>query len=1050
MPSAPIPSNEPARLDALARLEILDTPSEAGFDRIARLAARLLEAPIAAISLVDREREWFKACVGTDTRQADRAIAFCAHTILHDEMLVVEDARQDPRFADNPQVTEQGVRFYAGAPLRTSDGVNIGALCVKDVRPRGLDDDGRAVLEELGRIVVDEMELRLEGEHHRRTKALLSSVLDSSFDGVLAFRSVRDDAGEITDFEFRLVNRTAAAVLDRDPETLRGRRLRTELSGAGVDTLFARGVDVVETGQPASYEQCCEEGPEKRWYQIAAVPLGDGFAVTFADITARRRAESERQRLFALSLDLLFIADRFGRFRQLNPVWESTLGISVEALLEQPLLDRVHPDDTHIARIAAVRLARGESVADLELRYRCGDGSYRWLVCSAVAENGLIYGVARDISRRKEEERLLRKAKDQAEAATRAKGEFLANMSHEIRTPMNAILGMTDIVLDSTLTVDQRDCLQLVRSSAESLLTVLNDVLDFSKIEAGKLELETVPFQLEHLLGDTLHVLSIAATIKDLEVVCDIGPDVPLYLAGDAGRLRQVFVNLVGNAIKFTAAGEVSVQVRLVSCDGSDARLRFSVADTGVGIAPEKQAVIFHEFVQADGSTTRQHGGTGLGLAISTRLVHLMGGEMQLRSTPGRGSVFSFEIPLRVRPDADHARPMPAFGALRVLAVDDNATNLDLLRRLLGHWGIEASFALGAEAALEAVYNEDPFDLVLLDGHMPGMDGYTLAEEIRKQPGYADTVLIMLTSGASLASSGDRDIAAQIRKPIRSSELLDTMVAALDRKEDPMDDKQASVAEPTSECVPQPLSVLLVEDNHVNQRLAIRLLERRGHEVRLCENGADAVTLTQQERFDVVLMDVQMPVMGGLEATMRIRAAETQTGRATRIIAMTAHAMSGDRQRCLDAGMDDYLSKPINPDELYERVELTLAAEPATEETPADACVNRSELLDRVCGATDILADLIGLFDVESHRLEQRMLDAAAGADADGLASAAHALKGSAGNMAGHRVHAVAAHLERIGRSGDLSLAEDALATLTKELGQMRAELETMQGEVRA
>ena len=537
-------------------------------------------------------------------------------------------------------------------------------------------------------------------------------------------------------------------------------------------------------------------------------------------------------------------------------------------------------------------------------------------------------------------ERDLRSAKDRAEDATHAKSQFLANMSHEIRTPMNGVLGAAELLGDTRLAAGQREYLQMITQSAENLLHLINDILDFSKIEAGRLELEDVAFDLRDELADALHTLAGRATDKGLELACHVALDVPDAIRGDPHRLRQVIINLVGNAIRFTNKGEVVVDAAVVTPGERQVRLRLAVTDTGPGVPPDKQKLIFEAFSQADTSFTRRFGGTGLGLTIASELVQLMGGQLELDSEVGKGSTFHFTAPFAVAEGAPHKAPaQSSLHGLPVLVVDDNDTNRRILEEMLRGWGMAPQTADGGAKALAALKNAAsvgrPFRLVLLDMMMPDMDGFTVADQIDRDKELGEPALIMLSSAHKDESGRRGEASAAIRfilKPVRQSDLLEAIFAALGVT---AESEPLPPPEPAAER--SALRVLVAEDNAVNQRLAQRLLERRGHHVVIVGDGAQAIEALEHGTFDVVLMDVQMPGVDGFQATAAIREKEKRTGEHMPIVAMTAHAMRGDRERCLAAGMDSYVSKPLRADDFYAAVEGTLSSSHATPREQGEA-----------------------------------------------------------------------------------------------------------------
>jgi PAS domain S-box-containing protein len=1142
---APLPKNETARLDVLRRYAILDTFPEQEFDDLARLAALICGAPIALVSLVDDDRQWFKSKIGLDDEQTSRDVSFCAHAILQTDVMVVPDALNDKRFRNNALVTgDPGIRFYAGAPLITEQGFSLGTLCVMDRVPRDLTAAQIDALKSLGRLVVAQMELR---------------------------RSVSDLSSAIRD---------------------------------------------------------------------------------------RRRRENEIDQLFNLSLDMLCIAGFDGYFKRINPAWEMTLGRSASELLAKPYFEFVHPDDLAGTLDEARKIDQGGQSVSFENRFRCADGSYKWLLWNATpsADQELIFAVARDITLRKQAERRLstgyavsrvlaeaesltaaspmilmaicegldwevgvlwrldetanlmrcvsawhdpqmnfpkfiaatrslsyalgvglpgrvwevrqpiwqpdlptdntfprtpiareeglhssfgfpirtgdnvtgvveffgrsiRKsesdllemfdsigsqigqfierrhaenelklyadyleaarhaqaedaarlaqlvkelevAKLKAEDATRAKSEFLANMSHEIRTPMNAIVGMTDMALETKMSPEQRDYLQTVKGSAGSLLGLIDDILDFSKVEARKEQLDRVEFLLRDTIEETLKSLALRAQQKEIELASHFPQEVPDILIGDPDRLRRIVVNLVGNAIKFTDRGEVVLHVKLESRAQDEALLHFSVTDTGIGIPAEQQQRIFEAFAQADASTTRKYGGTGLGLAISAQLCELMGGLMWVESEVGRGSTFHFTarfaLPQRMGDNAIEFAAPVKLRDLPVLVVDDNRTNRQILEEMIGNWRMKPVVAENGREALEllkrACTDGNPFRLVLLDAHMPELDGFEVAARIKQDPRLRAAAVILLTS-AGLSADATRaktvGAAAAVTKPVKQSELWDAIVNALHL---PVNrPARAKAAVQRGRMARQKLRVLVAEDNPVNQDLAMHLLQRRGHSVILAENGRQALAAVERHKFDLVLMDVQMPEMGGLEATAMIREKEKTTGSHVPIIAMTAHAMQGDRQRCLDAGMDGYLSKPLDPKTFLRTVEESVVSsssrKSAAEKEPASGGaqgLDAKALLTRFSGNKKLLRTIVGTFREDCPKMMARIRTALSAHDAAALADGSHALKGSVGNFGYSPALETAREMEKNARQGKLEGAWELYATLEDEIASLLPALQAI------
>ena len=830
---------------------------------------------------------------------------------------------------------------------------------------------------------------------------------------------------------------------------------------------LARATGFAETLETAHGQTLDEDSPVAEVRQLVdalnrtSVRLHEGQSALAA-------SESRNRAIAQASLDSIVTIDEHRAIIEFNPAAERTFGIPARDAIGRRAVTLLFPE--------RIRDAQTQALLDLLANTRDGTlaqrteaiavrrtehGSVEFpaeVALVAVTSGGrqLITAYVRDIGERKAAEAAMRQARDVAEATSRSKSDFLANMSHEIRTPMNAIIGMTDLTLDTRLDDEQREYLNLVKTSANSLLGIINDILDFSKIEAGKLDFEHIDFSLRDCVGLAVRTLQQRADEKALRLTAQVAPSVPDNLVGDPHRLRQVLINLIANGIKFTDRGEVRVLVE----PGADAangnprqiELAFSVVDTGVGIPAEKQSLIFEAFSQADTSTTRRYGGTGLGLTISAQLVQAMGGRIGVASTPGAGSTFRFTA----RFDAGHATPVldeqAHLEGLPVLVAVDHPGERAMLDELLGQWRMKPVTVSDAGSALReksrASAEGRPFKVVVISTQLPDIEGFDLAEAILSVA--TPPPCIVMLAGEGRRGDGARcremGISAYLPMPIMASDLLNAILLSVVPIEDAgtASDRSPLITRHSLREQKRQLRILLAEDNVVNQTLALRLLGKLGHQADVAGNGQEALDLHARNRYDLVLMDVQMPILGGFEATARIREREAGGVPRTPIVAMTAHAMKGDRERCLAAGMDGYLSKPVHaPDLVDVLIQHTGRGDPAppppSEPTTISGPVfERQKVLFNLGGDEQLLEQLIGMYIEDEPRLFAEIEAAVIEGDAEALHNAAHALKGAVSNFYAGRAQASALQLERIGREKRMTDAPDALETLRTELAALR------------
>jgi PAS domain S-box-containing protein len=807
-----------------------------------------------------------------------------------------------------------------------------------------------------------------------------------------------------------------------------------------------------------------------------------GVSAIARDITGSKRAEELlRQQAAAMkaSLDGIAILNQDGELVYLNEAHAKIYGYDDPAELIGESWE-VHYDEEEVRKfkqgIMPVLAERGRWRGEVRGKRRDGSTYPQEISLTRIEGGGLVY-VVRDITGRKLIEAELAEARDAALEAVRLKAEFLANMSHEIRTPMNGIIGMAGLLLDTELTAMQREFAETIWASAETLLTLINDILDFSKIEAGKVRFETIDFDLGRVAEDTFELIAQQAQAKGIELASLIYSDVPVQLRGDPGRLRQVLTNLVSNAVKFTERGEVILRVTKQSETDTHVTVRFAVSDTGIGISEAKQRRLFQAFTQADGSTTRKYGGTGLGLTISKQLVEYMGGEIGVESTPGKGSTFWFTARFEKQQGRNVAAPPAQSGlnGVRVLIVDDNETNRKIIHHQVTSWGMRNDGAGSGAEALMILRREaaagDPYDVAILDMQMPEMDGLALAHTIKSEPAIAGTRLVMLTSLAHPSDPGltrEARIAAHLTKPIKQSQLFDCLQAVISGEAGAAPAPESSkdlvrgsapplsgLAELSPEGGSKPVRILVAEDKVMNQKVVLYQLQKLGYAANAVANGREVLEALEETGYDIVLMDCQMPDMDGYEATAEIRRREGPTKRTT-ILAMTAHALEGDREKCLAAGMDDYISKPVKLEDLkvvLERWTADAIRERESVDAGSRAPASIEDVMDSTMlanlraiqkeGRPEVITELLDLFLSDMPPTLAALREALAAGEMLAVERAAHALKGSCAILGLQRAASFSAELEQEGRSGSVREASAIFARLEDELESVRQAFES-------
>ena len=1131
---------------ALRGTGLLDTPREERFDRFTRMARLLLGVKIAVVSLVDSERQWFKSCDGLDAEATPRDVSFCGHTILQPEIFEVPDALLDPRFADNPLVLgPPHIRFYAGAPLRSTEGLRLGSLCVIHDEPRQLDPGQRRTLRDLADLVeqeINQQALRERTEALQRARYLGEVLVDTQAlfirdaDRSSVFENLLSQLLELTESDVGFLGEVYKLGDDfpslqiQAIHGLQSHAPSTQMVDVGLEadpfsadlkSLQRVFASVLSDGQPLLREQGPATGDELVWGDarlsaFLAVPIHHGgdlvallgvgklrntydpgltdflrpLLVTIGQLieAARIQAENTRiqreltrlSRVASETTNGVIITNARGEIDWVNDGFTRITGYRLEEVRGLRPGHFLQGPDTDLGTVAHMRrsLRAGQGFRVDLLNYAKSGAPY-WIdiSCNDLRDSaGVLQGfmaIETDITESKRDEQALIQARTEAETANRSKSEFLANMSHEIRTPMNAVLGMSHLLLQTPLDRKQTDYVSKIQHSGQHLLGIINDILDFSKVEAGKLDVEHIEMDLEKVLENVANLVGEKAQAKELELLFDVAPDVPTLLVGDPLRLGQVLINYANNAVKFTERGEVTIQVRKREESEGEVLLYLAVRDTGIGLSEEQKDRLFESFQQADSSTTRKYGGTGLGLAISKRLAALMGGEVGVESELGQGSTFWFTARLgKSSEQRNLPQPEPDLRGKKMLVVDDNARAREILSQMLRQQTFVVHEAASGEEALLLIQQHDddktPFELVFLDWKMPGLNGLAVADQLRRQ------VLRKAPRCVLVAADNNDDIRmeafgagvdAVMLKPVNPSVLFDTVMQVLGSR---TLRKVASAVAASREMgqSPQPQAlerlrgarVLLVEDNDINQEVAAGMLRLSGLVVDIAENGQEALDQIRRSEYDIVLMDMQMPVMDGVTATQEIRKLDEYQH--VPIVAMTANARQTDRELCLTAGMVDFITKPIEPDDLWRALLRWIPSRGEAEGArPPEASESRSGLvgsavlqipgldvaqgLRRAIGNIPLYLSLLRRFVAGQRSMGDEIPALVQAQDWSAAEMVAHTLKGVAGNIGAHGLQAQAGRLEEAVREPARRPDAAALAqVLARQLAELIAGIE--------